>query len=108
MVRDEMQFSFLNGNLMVSASRSAHLPVVNYQTGDTHMLTKTKIVLATVLMLGTASAASAGTQGGFDIGPMGQCMNPPDCGGTHKASVNARHDYGFVQPATHHKHRSVR
>jgi hypothetical protein len=43
------------------------------------MLTKTKLTLAAVLMLGLASAAQAGGQdderGGFRVGPMGQPMS---------------------------------
>jgi len=39
--------------------------------------------LATSLGAGLPASAlaqdSSGT--GFDIGPLGQCMNPPDCGG---------------------------
>jgi hypothetical protein len=39
--------------------------------------------LATSLAAGLpVSALAQHTSGtGFDIGPLGQCMNPPDCGG---------------------------
>jgi hypothetical protein len=82
------------------------------------MLTKTKFVIAAVLVLSAASAALAKndddgpTRGGFDIGPLGQCMNPPDCGGKHGTSAayygNAANTFGFVPWATQHKHHSAR
>jgi hypothetical protein len=75
------------------------------------MLTKTKIALAAALMLGTASVALARGMGGSDIGPLGQCFNPPDCGGPRDGTTlrnkNAGTANGFVQPAKH-KHRSPR
>ena len=30
--------------------------------------------------------AAARTRGGADIGPLGQCFNPPDCGGRNSAT----------------------
>jgi hypothetical protein len=81
------------------------------------MLNKmTKIALAGALMLGSASAALAGGNsgeysGGFDIGPLGQCFSPPDCGGNYGASAvhngYGSRAYGLVAPAKH-KHRSPR
>ena len=53
------------------------------------MLTKITIALAAALMLGTGSAALARGMGGSDIGPLGQCFNPPDCG--NKRAAYAAH-----------------
>jgi hypothetical protein len=40
-------------------------------------------VIATSLAAGLPALANdqGEPKGGFDIGPLGQCMNPPDCGG---------------------------
>jgi hypothetical protein len=83
------------------------------------MLTRTKkIAFAAAIILGTASAALAGnggegpTQGGADIGPLGQCFNPPDCGGKRDTAAthyygNGGNAYGFV-PQANHKHPAPR
>jgi hypothetical protein len=76
------------------------------------MLTKISIAFAAALILGTASAALANnsgrgpTQGGFDIGPLGQCFRPPDCGGRHDATVGFHEGSGGFVPPAKHKHRS--
>jgi hypothetical protein len=45
---------------------------------------------ATALMATVSASALAGNddepRGGFDIGPLGQCFNPPDCGNKHSAT----------------------
>jgi hypothetical protein len=37
-----------------------------------------------------ASAKDIEPQGGYDIGPLGQCFNPPDCGGKRSYAAHAR------------------
>ncbi len=77
------------------------------------MMTKTKIAFVAALILGSASAALASGDGpsheGFDIGPLGQCFVPPDCGDKHDASAahsgNAGKTHVFVLPEKH-RHRS--
>ena len=70
------------------------------------MWSKTSIaILAATAIFGAASAAQAsgskndaGSHGGFDIGPLGQCFVPPDCdadqGGPY---VYARPPSGYVR-----------
>lgn len=51
--------------------------------------------LATSLAAGLPASVLAGNEnsgvphGGADIGPNGQCFDPPDCGGKRNASANA-------------------
>ena len=64
------------------------------------MLTKSKLAVAAVLILGAASAAQAANdnqsrdRGGSDIGPLGQCFVPPDCG--QEGYRHRRGSYGFA------------
>jgi hypothetical protein len=88
------------------------------------MLTKTKIVLAAALMLGTASTAFAAgylKPGSIYNAPVGDpnafaaCFDSAgqwywptsnnDCGVDYYPTANA---YGFVPSVTHHKHHSPR
>jgi hypothetical protein len=39
------------------------------------------VAAAAAAVLAGTQLASARTRGGADIGPLGQCFNPPDCGG---------------------------
>jgi hypothetical protein len=83
--------------------------VASNKTGDTNMLTKTKMVLAAALILGTASGALASASGN-DTGavlPGNGGANPvyhpkwfPNYARTH----NAYRAYGFVQPSHHRTH----
>ena len=73
------------------------------------MLTKIKLVAAAALMLGAASAAQAANdnqsrdRGGYDIGPLGQCFVPPDCG--REGYRYRRGAYGFAYvPEYHYGH----
>jgi hypothetical protein len=76
---------------------------VNYnQTGDTHMLTKTKIELATALVIGTASGALAG-QSVDRTAPGGHVM-PGSMNGVNPVyhpgifgNPTVAQSYGFVQ-----------
>jgi hypothetical protein len=73
------------------------------------MLTKGKLALAAVMMLGVASTAQAsdhGENGGFDIGPLGQCFVPPDCGhGSLRAREYRNGPYGFAYvPGYRYRH----
>jgi hypothetical protein len=58
------------------------------------MLKTSILAAATIVMLGAASAAYASDHenqsGGFDIGPLGQCFVPPDCGQGQAARAQAR------------------
>jgi hypothetical protein len=89
------------------------------------MLTKTKVVLAAALMLGTASTAFAAgylKPGSIYSAPMGDpnafapCFNsagqwnwPTSNNDCYAASFgNAGDAYGFVPTTTHHKHHSPR
>jgi hypothetical protein len=95
---------------------SSAVPEEHHDRRRIEVLTKTKIAFAAALILGTASAALAGGNsgeysGGSDIGPLGQCFSPPDCGGRSDASGahngNSGKAYGFVAREKH-KHRSPR
>ena len=77
------------------------------------MLTKTTAFLASALIVGTASAALAndnsansGETGGSDIGPLGQCFVPPDCGqGRDSRAYEYRTvPYGFAYVPAHPNH----
>lgn len=64
------------------------------------MISKTTMILCAALFVGTLGAAYAGSDkdgpsGGSDIGPMGQCFSPPDCGQAY------RNDYGYAYAPTH-------
>jgi hypothetical protein len=92
------------------------------------MLTRTKIVLAAALMLGTASAALASDNdggnetGGFVMPGSMAGVNPAYHPGwfpayghvmrsydrANTATYSGAGAYGFVPPATHHKHHSPR
>jgi hypothetical protein len=97
--------------------RTSYLLLVsNNQIGNTHMLTKMKLALAAVLVLGTASTALAG---GYVVPGSMDGVNPayhprwfPEYGRVMRAYDRANAvtyssagaAYGFVPPVTHHKH----
>jgi hypothetical protein len=65
------------------------------------MISKTTMILSAALLLGTLGAATAGSDkddpsGGSDIGPMGQCFSPPDCGQAYRGN------YGYAYAPAHH------
>ncbi len=77
------------------------------------MLTKSKLAIATALILGAASAAQAASENpsdptrGFAYGPMGQRMgghavNPVD----HLSTRHARGAFAYVRPGRTHIRRS--
>lgn len=79
------------------------------------MAIKTTALLAAALLVGTApatlandNAANTGETGGSDIGPLGQCFVPPDCGqarGAQGYDYRAG-PYGFAYvPARPYHHR---
>ncbi|HEY2228767.1 MAG TPA: hypothetical protein VGI22_13705 [Xanthobacteraceae bacterium] len=80
------------------------------------MLAKTKVAVAAALMLGAVSAAQAANdnqsrdRGGSDIGPLGQCFVPPDCGGyRYHRNPYAYGSYGFAyMPASRYHYRRWR
>jgi hypothetical protein len=80
------------------------------------MLAKTKVAVAAALMLGAVSAAQAANdnqsrdRGGSDIGPLGQCFVPPDCGGyRYYRNPYAYGWYGFAyMPASRYHYRRWR
>jgi hypothetical protein len=83
--------------------------------GDFNMAIKTTALLAAALLVGAASsalasdnAANSGETGGADIGPLGQCFVPPDCGQARGSQANAYRSgpYGFAYvPARPYHHR---
>jgi hypothetical protein len=67
------------------------------------MISKTAMFLSAALLLGTLGAATAGSDkdepsGGSDIGPMGQCFSPPDCGQRYRG------DYSYASAPGHQVH----
>ena len=75
------------------------------------MLAKGKLAVAAALMLGAISAAQAANdnqsrdRGGSDIGPLGQCFVPPDCGGRdYQGYQYRRGPYGFAYAPAHRYH----
>jgi hypothetical protein len=78
------------------------------------MLTKFKLLAAAALILGAASAAQAAndnqsrSRGGYDIGPLGQCFVPPDCGQEGYRHRSGANGFAYV-PADHYgRHRAWR
>jgi hypothetical protein len=75
------------------------------------MLKTSMLALATVVALGAAPAAYASDHeesGGYDIGPLGQCFAPPDCGGQAsraRAYVPGFYRYGYVPDHRYHRER---
>jgi hypothetical protein len=61
-------------------------------------MTRGALVLAAAVLLGASSAAlgandnQSRNRGGFDIGPLGQCFDPPVCGGGRYRY--GRYEYG--------------
>jgi len=74
------------------------------------MLTKIKVVAAAALMLGAASAAQAANdnqsidRGGYDVGPLGQCFVPPDCGRSGYRYRSGAYGFAYV-PGYRYGHR---
>jgi hypothetical protein len=71
------------------------------------------LAAATVVMLGAASAAYASDHenqsGGFDIGPLGQCFVPPDCGqGQAAAPRRGFSGYAYAPDRWYHQERAWR
>jgi hypothetical protein len=69
------------------------------------MISKTVIALGTVLVLGTLGTAYAGSDrdsGGYDIGPLGQCFAPPDCG--QARNQRGYYGYAYVPDRRQHPH----
>jgi hypothetical protein len=76
-------------------------PLVVDNKQETAMPNKTTIALATALIIGTLGSAYAGAErdsGGYDIGPMGQCFSPPDCG---NGASQSRADKAFAYVPGH-------
>jgi hypothetical protein len=81
------------------------------------MLTKSKLALAAMLILGAASAAQAGKDadpeatGGFVWGPLGQRMGGSAVNPAYHRSLGGRRgafrDYAYV-PSRHRFHRDLR
>jgi hypothetical protein len=78
------------------------------------MLTKTTALLTAAFIIGTASAslandnsANSGEVGGSDIGPLGQCFVPPDCGQVRGSRDYRTIPFGFAyapqRPSHHHR-----
>src|SRR5215472_17013238 len=44
------------------------------------------VAAAAVAVFAASDLATARTRGGADIGPLGQCFNPPDCGGRNSTT----------------------
>ena len=75
------------------------------------MLTKITALLTAAFIVGTASAALAndnsansGETGGSNIGPLGQCFVPPDCGQTRSLQGYRTNPYGFAYVPQRHSH----
>jgi hypothetical protein len=81
----------------------AHIDALSRLSQEKIMLTKGKLTTAAALVfgvLGAASIAQAGSnnqsinRGGFDIGPLGQCFDPADCGHNRGDAGYGRYRYG--------------
>jgi hypothetical protein len=58
---------------------------------------------AALLLAGAAASSAPASARGADIGPLGQCFDPPDCGGHHEAyayhrGASARGAYAYECP----------
>jgi hypothetical protein len=111
MIVNKLEVTQLTGILVVRAACCAISKTWTTDTGDTHLLTKMKCVLATALVPGTATGAMArGTNGSVMLGSL-DGVNPAD----HPAifdNPGVAASYAFVKTshgwavARSHVHRS--
>ncbi len=77
------------------------------------MLINSKLAVAALLILGAVSVAQAANdnqsrdRGGSDIGPLGQCFDPPDCGRGYRPP-SGRYGYAYVPGSRYRYHREWR